>query len=211
MEAHRSRAALKWLRVPPPPFDFFTFEEADRLIAAASPETRPMVVTALKTGLRVGELLGLRWQDVDLKAGRLVVRQNIAREEVTTPKNHRSREIPLGDLVLGELRAHRHLRSKYVFAKPAGTRLTKKEAEGRLERDLKRAGLRHIGWHALRHTFASHLVMRGAPLKGVQKLLGHSTMEMTMRYAHLSPDARRDYVLLLDAMGPGTAPGRRTA
>jgi len=62
----------------------------------------------------------------------------------------------------------------------------------------KRAGIRRIGWHALRHTFASHLVMRGAPIKAVQELLGHATIEMTMRYSHLSPDVRRDAVALLD-------------
>ncbi len=67
-----------------------------------------------------------------------------------------------------------------------------------LRRAYRKAGLRKVGWHMLRHTFASHLVMRGAPLKAVQELLGHSTMEMTMRYAHLSPDVRRDAVGLLD-------------
>jgi hypothetical protein len=63
-----------------------------------------------------------------------------------------------------------------------------------LEEACKQAGLRQIGWHVLRHTFASHLVMRGAPLKAAQELLGHASIEMTMRYAHLSPDARRDAV-----------------
>jgi len=61
----------------------------------------------------------------------------------------------------------------------------------------RKAGLRQIGWHVLRHTFASHLAMRGVALKAIQELLGHSTMEMTMRYAHLSPDVRRDAVRLL--------------
>jgi hypothetical protein len=92
-----------------------------------------------------------------------------------------------------------------VFAKADGSRMTKGEAKWPLWTTCKRAGLRLVGWHMLRHTFASHLVMRGAPLKGVQELLGHSTMEMTMRYAHLSPDARRDYVKLLDAYGNLTA------
>ena len=58
----------------------------------------------------------------------------------------------------------------------------------------QRAELCHISWHVLRHTFASHLVMRGAPIRVVQELLGHSTITMTMRYSHLSPDARHEAV-----------------
>ena len=62
----------------------------------------------------------------------------------------------------------------------------------------KRAGLRQIGWHVLSHTFASHLAMRGAAIKVVQELLGHTDIMTTMRYAHLSPETRRDAVVLLD-------------
>src|SRR5690606_8228102 len=76
--------------------------------------------------------------------------------------------------------------------------LTKGATKWPLWTSAKNAQLRRIGWHVLRHTFASHLVMRGAPLKAVQELMGHSTIEMTMRYAHLSPDARRQAVKLLD-------------
>jgi hypothetical protein len=73
----------------------------------------------------------------------------------------------------------------------------------------RKAGLRQIGWHALRHTFASHLVMRGAAMKVVQELLGHATMEMTNRYSHLSPDVPRDAVKLLDGLGSTLKPGRQ--
>ena len=68
-------------------------------------------------------------------------------------------------------------------------------------RACRKAGLRQIGWHVLRHTFASHLVMRGAAMKVVQELLGHATIEMTMRYAHLGPDVPRHAVKLLDGLG----------
>lgn len=189
---------VKWLKVPPNKFDFLTFDEADRLIAAAEGEWRTMITLASKTGLRQGELLALTWDDLDLVKGRLVVSRNLSRGEITTPKNGKTREIPLGDDVLAALKRHRHLRGDLVFSKPDGSMLTKGECKHPLWRACKRAGLRRIGWHVLRHTFASHLVMRGAPMKAVQELMGHSTMEMTMRYAHLSPDVRRDAVRLLD-------------
>jgi integrase len=76
--------------------------------------------------------------------------------------------------------------------------LTHAQTRWPLKRALKSAGLRQIGWHSLRHSFASHLVVRGAPIQSVQELLGHSSIEMTMRYAHLSPDVRRDAAKLLD-------------
>ena len=83
--------------------------------------------------------------------------------------------------------------------------LTKGDCKHPLWRASKRADLRRVGWHVLRHTFASHLVMRGVALKAVQELLGHASIEMTMRYAHLSPDVRRDAVQVLDGNGTSTA------
>ena len=106
------------------------------------------------------------------------------------------------------LRAHRHLRGPLVFCANDGRMLTQDECKWPLRRAIAQASLgRSIGWHVLRHTFASHLVMRGAPLKAVQELLGHADIKMTMRYAHLSPDARRDAVKLLDFRGTTGAQG----
>jgi integrase len=201
---------VRWLKVPEAEFDFLTFDEADRLVAATEEDGwRTMIVVGLKAGLRQGELLALRWSDVDLVAGRLVVRRSVWRGILGPPKGGRSREVALSPEAVRSLKAHRHLRGELVFCTDGGRMFTKNECKHPLWRACKRAGLRRIGWHVLRHTFASHLVMRGAPLKAVQELLGHATIEMTMRYAHLSPDTRRDAVALLDLGAPHEAMGRQ--
>lgn len=189
---------IHWLKAPKPEFDFLDFEEARRLVDGADGDWAAMATIGLKCGLRLGELLALRWEDVDLKAGRLVVRRAVARGVVGTTKSGRSREVPLSTEALRMLKAHRHLRGELVFCASNGKMLTKNQCRWPLWRACRRAGLRRIGWHVLRHTFASHLVMRGVPLKAIHELLGHATIEMTMRYAHLSPDVRRDAVNLLD-------------
>lgn len=189
---------VKRLKVAKPEFDFLSFDEADRLLDAAEAEWLPMIGTALQTGLRLGELLALRWEDVDLVAGRILVRQAVAFGELGTPKSGRGREVPLSDTALRTLKAHRHLMGPLVFCAPDGSMMPRDKPRHPLHRACRRAGLRLIGWHALRHTFASHLVMRGAPIRAVQELLGHASIEMTMRYAHLSPEVARETVRLLD-------------
>jgi len=193
---------IKPLKTSPPDFDFLTFEEAERLMAyQQEPSWWAMIVVALKTGMRLGELRALRWDDVDLVSGLIVVRRAAWKDKVGTPKSGRTRELPLSDVALRALKAHRHLRGELVFCNADGSMLTKEQNKWPLWRACKRAGLRRIGWKVCRHTFASHLVMKGAPLKAVQELMGHATIEMTMRYAHLSPDVRKDVVQLLDRDG----------
>jgi integrase len=192
---------VEWLRGDKPDFDFFDFEEAERLVAAAEGEWCTMILVALRTGMRIGELMALRWQDVDLVAGRITVRQNVVWGHIGTPKSGKPREIPLSNDALATLKSHRHLRGPLVFCDMGGHMLTEGEVRHPLWRACKRAGLRQITWHVLRHTFASHLVMRGVPMKAVQELLGHSTILMTMRYAHLAPAVTRDAVQLLDLTG----------
>ncbi len=202
---------VEWLKAPAPSFDFLTFDEAERVLRGADGEWGTMLLVALRTGLRHSELIGLRWEDVDLVAGQLSVRQAIVDGHVGTPKSGRGRHIPLGDEVLRALKRHRHLRGPLVFCVQSGRALKKGETKHPLWRACKRAGIRRIGWHACRHTFASHLVMRGVTLKAVQELLGHATITMTMRYAHLAPEIKRDAVRLLDSgvRGSQVAAARR--
>jgi len=192
-------------RVPEPDTDFLSFEEADRLVAAAHDmgEWRTMIVVGLRTGLRFGELIALRWEDVDLVAGKLTVKKSIVKGTEGEPKGRRSREVPLGDEVLKAIKEHRHLRGPRVFCDADGAVLRTPKSRWELERACKRAGLRLVGWHSLRHSFASHLVMRGVSIVIVQRLLGHVDIKTTMRYAHLSPDVTREAVRRLDDAGRG--------
>lgn len=189
---------VEWLRAGEAEFDFLTFEEADLLVDKAAGEGRAMILVALRTGLRLGELLALRWTDVDLPGGRIVVRQNLVRGVVGTPKSGKPREVPLGEEVRAHLKAQRHLRGPLVFCDNDGGFLRVPQVRYVLERACRQAQLRQVGWHVLRHSFASHLAIRGATLKAIQELLGHADIRQTMRYAHLSPDVGRDAVRLLD-------------
>lgn len=199
---------IKMLKVAEQTFDFLTFDEAMRLVDAADGLWKPAILTGLRTGIRQGELRRLAWDNVDLVAGRLVVREAAWKQEVGTPKSGRSREIPLSPEAIVALKGHRHLRGPLVFCDDAGGMLTVGEMKWPLWRACRRAGLRQIGWHVLRHTFASHLVMRGVPLRTVQELLGHSDIRTTMRYAHLAPEVKDEAVRLLDSNGNLTATDR---
>lgn len=113
------------------------------------------------------------------------------------PKNNRIRSIPL-DADLYEMLYRRRKPTGFVFTNAKGRPLNHSYLTYHLEVLCKRVGLRRITWHALRHTFASHLAMKGVPLNIVQALLGHSTIVMTMRYAHVAPSTMRAAIELLN-------------
>ena len=201
LEATDSTPRLRSIKTDgDPEFDLLDFVEADRLIAAADPTWRPLIVTALRTGARIGELLALRWEDVDLKAARVTIRRTLWNGHEGSPKGGKSRTVPLGDDVLAALTAHCHLRGPHVFCTEDGGRLTHSMVKDVVPNACRRAGLaKRLTMHGLRHTFASHLVMRGVTLVAVKELLGHAQISTTMRYAHLAPSATRDAVRLLDS------------
>ncbi len=199
---------IKMLRIPEAEFDYLFFAELERLLAVENSEWATMILFAARTGVRLGEMLAVRWDDVDLVKSMLMVRQNAVYGKIETPKSGKSRQIPLCDSVTEALKAHRHLRGERIFSNPDGGLLDPTATYHHLRRICRKAGLRKIGWHVLRHTFASHLAMRGVPMRGIQELLGHASITMTMKYSHMSPDARRDYVQLLDKKGNGRATGK---
>ena len=131
-------------------------------------------------GLRLGELLALSWDDVDLVAGRLVVSRNLSRGEITTPKNGRTREIPLGDDVLAALKRHRYLRGEVVFCQPDGRMLTKGETKHALGARFRKAG----------HVLETH-VSDVLPTASVRS---EGSIAASMTHLHSSARGHRDRV-----------------
>jgi integrase len=194
---------VRRFKVEKPPFDFLTFDEAERLVEACEAEWRPALLLALKAGLRLGEIRALQWSDVDLVRGVLIVRRNFWKDHLNeTPKGGRNRTVDLPASLLAALKAHRHLKPTWVFSDAEGNPFSQKQLDRPLAKAIKASGIARdagrIGWHDLRHTYGSHLAMRAVPLVTIQALLGHASIEQTMRYAHLSPEVKRDAVMVLD-------------
>jgi len=194
---------IEWLKCTPPKTDYLTKEECERLLAHAKGIVHDLILMALQTGMRQGELKGLQWSSIDWSTHSIVVRhsKNDWSETLDTPKSNRERFIPISNELYDTL-CKRRMASGYVFLDKDGSPFTGARLTRRLDRVCARAGLRHIGWHTLRHTFASQLAMRGAPLGAIQALLGHSSITMTMRYAHMAPSALRSAIDLLNLGKP---------
>jgi integrase len=183
---------IKALKVAPKKLGFFTFEEFDRLVAgsAEEPQWHAAVLLAGEAGLRMGEILALEWEDIDLKTGTLTVMRNDWRGQIGSPKSGKDRPIPLTKRTVVALKAIRHLRGRLVFCWETGARWTLTTMRAGIKRQEKRAGLRVTGWHVLRHTFCSHLAMRGAPAVSIKELAGHSSITVTNRYMHENGELR---------------------
>ena len=116
---------------------------------------------------------------------------------LTTPKSGRLRYVPLTHRLTAALVDHRHLRSKRVLCQADGSPFTRQIVQNRMILAARRANVKK-GVHILRHTFCSHLSMRGAPARAIQELAGHADLTMTQRYMHLSPAALEAAIKLLD-------------
>lgn len=191
--------AFKQLKCPPPQTDFLTTDEAETLLAHAEGITHEMILMALRTGMRQGEIRGLQWEAVDWENRILTVRHSLCdyTQSLTSPKSNRERHIPLAADLHDVLWARRKC-AGYVFTNERGRPFLQYSHYSTLRSVQKQAGLRKIGWHTLRHTFATRLAEK-VSLRTVQELLGHSSITMTMRYSHVSAPHLRAAIDLLDA------------
>ena len=189
---------------------FLTEEEIQRLIEACPKHVRKVVICALLTGMRRGEILSLQWSQI--RNGFIYLQKT---------KTNESRQIPINedlDRLFQEIRQENQLRSSYVFTyatgeekivgikrinkrtKPAPVPDRFKEFKKSFKKALDAAQLDDFRFHDLRHTFASQMVMRGASLKDVQEILGHKTLTMTLRYAHLSQEHKKRAINLINGL-----------
>ena len=201
---HIFKKAVEWEMIEQSPFDrgkslllkennkrmrFLTEDEIKGLLIECPAYLKRVVECALNTGMRKSEILRLKWDQI--RNGFIYLSKT---------KNMESRQIPINDdldRIFKQIRKEQHLTSPHVFL-----------YNGNAVQDIKRvfnntvqkAGIQDFRFHDLRHTFASQVIMRGGTLKDVQELLGHKTMTMTLRYAHLTQEHKRNAVNLLNGL-----------
>ncbi len=163
-------------------------EESERLVNTCAKHLKPIVITALNTGMRKGEILNLKWENVDLNQGIIYLLDT---------KNGEKREIPINRKLKEVLNGIKpNPKGPYVFCKKNGQNYG--EVKLAFANAMAACKIENFRFHDLRHTFASHLVMAGIDLNTVRELLGHKSLTMTLRYAHLSPEHKRKAVEILN-------------
>lgn len=188
---------IRFLKVQSFKVDYLSEEECELLLNKTKGVIVEMILLALRTGLRFGELIALNWQDVNLDRKILTVDKSISKGLMGSTKSNKARYIPLSSDLTMALGAGIN-KSGFIFNNGNGQAMKQVPCCKALHRACRQAGVREIGWHLLRHTFASHLAQRGISLKAIQELLGHRDIRTTMRYAHLSPSELRSAIDVLD-------------
>ncbi|MBE3110245.1 MAG: site-specific integrase [Acidobacteria bacterium] len=173
-------ARVKKLKEPPGRETILTEDQARRLVAAAGSEFRPVLIVALGTAMRRGEILALKWADLDLIRGIITI---------TNSKSGRSRKIPMSGTVasaLGGIPRH----GEFVFWNPE-TKTQIKDVKTAWAAACARAKITGVRFHDCRHTALTWMLQSGADIVSVSKIAGHASIVMTQRYCHASPELQR--------------------
>ena len=169
---------------------FLDGDEIERLLTASSDSFRPILITAFHTGMRRGEILKLKWADVDFKNRIITIQES---------KSGKKRMLPMDDTVCEALSLLPTRFQQGYVPSPVKEGQPRFGVQRPFGNAVTKANIDNFRFHDLRHTFASHLVMSGVDLMTVKELLGHATLTMTMRYTHLAPDHRMRAIKTLDS------------
>ncbi len=203
----RMPVEIKMMKVPKPSIEFFDFDEFDQLVASAEtldPRVLLAVLLGGEAGLRAGEIraLELEWGSIDLRRRMLTVERSEWEGHVTLPKHNKIRVVPMTERLTRALSAYRHLQGPRVLYRDSGEGCNSHTVRDWLTVACREAGLKFKSPLCLRHTFCSHLAMRGAPARSIQELAGHSDLKTTQRYMHLTPAALEGAIRLLEQPAP---------
>ncbi len=191
---------VKRLRLPERDLEFLTRVQVNlflSLIWEAESVLYPLFATAVFTGLRRGEMKGLKWDCIDFDTGLLTVKRSFCFKSgklKDETKSKRIRRVPMNQTLIRILREHR-LKTEGEFVFPG---IDFGHVHRTMKRLTKKAEVPPVTFHGLRHTFASNFMMSGGSIYDLQKMLGHSTIQMTERYSHLSPDHLSGKTEILD-------------
>jgi len=178
---------IKKLRENPGRERYLSDEEIDLLLGQANNKIKPILIVALNTGMRFGEIINLEWHSVDFALTTIYL---------TNTKNGSRRDVPMNIKVFDALKNLQATASNnYVFCHKNGKKI--KNIQKAFTNLLKKIDISDLNFHDLRHTFASRLVKKGIPLNTVRELLGHKSITMTLRYSHLSKNHLTKAVALL--------------
>jgi integrase len=227
---------IGFLKVPPGAPQWYELHEYRRLVESAGKcGSHVLVLTLLagSAGLRRGEIMALKWSDLDLARRLIHVQRQIWRGHEGSPKGGRARFVPMTPELHDALNAHRHLKGERVLYTERGEELGNRTVRNWLAAAQRRAGLevtaatvgdkkavapktprkkdRGGAIHMLRHTFCSHLALAGAPAKAIQELAGHTDLVTTQRYMHLSPANRSEAMATLARFYAGAEEERSRA
>ncbi len=188
---------VKKLKLPNKEMKFLNTEEIEKVLKTAEkfyPKFYPLLLTAIMTGMRRGELLALQWKDIDFENKKITVNKSLYKGEIQNPKTKRSnRKINMSDNLAKVLLELRKNDNDIVFQSATGTY---KDGKNMVAREfnpcLEKAGVKKIRFHDLRHTFASFLIAQNMPLKYIQAQMGHESIQTTSdRYGHLMPEVEQ--------------------
>jgi integrase len=209
----RVPCTIRLLKVSTAVPGWYEILEYQRLVEAAQKidaRIHIMVLLAGSAGMRRGEIMALKWSDLDLKRRLIQVQRSIWEGHETVPKGGKGRVVDMTSSLADALGKHRHLRGERVLYADDGRALTNKIVRSWLSRAQRAAGIEVTGAiHRLRHTFCSMLAAEGAPPLAIQELAGHSHITTTMKYMHLSPTTRGAAIALLDRAWDEAAQGGR--
>jgi integrase len=208
-----SPVRIRLLKVTQPKLEFYDFHEYERLVgAAAKTDARSSLIVLLggEAGLRRGEIMALEWTSIDFQRRLLTVERSEWKAHVTVPKGNKIRTVPMTTRLTQALQHHRHLRGPRVLVRDDRKNATAKVILNWLLRAQRLANLRDKGPHTLRHTFCSHLAMRGVPARAIQELAGHVHLTTTQRYMHLTPAALESAIRMLEQPPPAGHEAPRT-